>query len=254
MDRPLTADNHATMSCFRFDDSVRAIVARAAAPHTRPASIRPAREALPRYRLTDSRESLIDTALLWHEFALSLRARFDVEQKALDALVFTVAAGGTSLAIPSKLEGTARRSHTLENIRRAQLERPWQELTLSLSREDGQHADTGSAVVLACWNTCLVGFARPKHQTWLLPLLETGRLGAHVIQITGGSNHRWSLGCNVVFTGIRQALDAYRRESTPIVSTAAPALHPANSLRYLQRAAATRRPHRDRVGHGAGGG
>ncbi len=34
--------------------------------------------------------------------ALSLRARFDVEQKALDAIVFTVAAGGTSLAIPFK--------------------------------------------------------------------------------------------------------------------------------------------------------
>ena len=37
----------------------------------------------------------------------------------------------------------------------------------------------------------------------------------------------------MVFTGIRQALDAYRRESTPIVSTAAPALHPAGSLRYV---------------------
>ena len=93
---------HATMSCFRVDDSAPVIVASAAAPHTRPASIRPASPALPRYRLTDSRESLIDTALLWHEFALSLRARFDVEQKALDAIVFTVAAGGTSLSIPFK--------------------------------------------------------------------------------------------------------------------------------------------------------
>ena len=91
---------HATMSCFRVDDSAPAIVARAAAPHTRPASIRPASPALPRYCLTDSRESLIDTALLWREFALSLRARFDVEQKALDAIVFTVTAGGTSLATP----------------------------------------------------------------------------------------------------------------------------------------------------------
>ncbi|MCH8962221.1 MAG: hypothetical protein IH820_13110, partial [Bacteroidetes bacterium] len=223
--------------------SAPAIVAGAAAPHTRPASRRPASPALPRA------ESLIDTAFLWREFASAAGCRFDVEQKALDAIVFTLAAGGTSLAMPSKLEGTARRSHTLENIRYAQLEHPWQPLTLSFGVNDASHP-----VVYALWNTRLVGHCRPKHLAWLMPLLQTSRLGAHVIQITGGSNHRWSLGCNVVFTGICQALDAYRRESTPIVSTAAPALHPAGSLRYLQRAAATRRPHRDRVGHGAGGG
>ncbi len=183
------------MSCFRFDHS--AIVAEAAAPHTRPPSIQPARQALPRA------ESLIDTAFLWREFTSAAGCRFDVEQKALDAIVFTLAAGGTSLAMPSKLEGTARRSHTLENIRRAQLEAPWQPLTLSLSREDGQD------VLLACWNTRLVGHCRPKHLAWLMPLLQTSRLGAHVIQITGGSRGR-TLGCNVVFAGIRQALDAHR--------------------------------------------
>ncbi len=104
MDRPLTADNHKAMSCFRFDDSAPAIVAGAAAPHTRPPSRRPARQALPRA------ESLIDTAFLWREFAYTTGCRFDVEQKALDAIVFTLAAGGMSLAMPSKLEGTARRS------------------------------------------------------------------------------------------------------------------------------------------------
>ncbi len=199
------------MSCFRFDHSAPAIVAGAAAPHTRPPSIAP--PSLPR-RVGDRSgrdarhprtraESLIDTAFLWREFASAAGCRFDVEQKATGAIVFTLAAGGTSLAMPSKLEGTARRSHTLEHIRRAQLEAPWQPLTLSLSREDGQHA------VLACWNTRLVGHCRPKHLAWLIPLLHTGRLGAHVIQITGGSGKR-TLGCNVVFTGIRQALDAHR--------------------------------------------
>ncbi len=197
MNQPLTANNHKAMPCFRFDGSAPAIVAGVAAPHTRPPSRRPARQALPRA------ESLIDTAFLWREFASAAGCRFDVEQKATGAIVFTLAAGGTSLAMPSKLEGTARRSHTLENIRRAQLEHPWQPLTLSLSREDGQD------VVLACWNTRLVGHCRPKHLAWLIPLLQTSRLGAHVIQITGGSGKR-TLGCNVVFTGIRQALDAHR--------------------------------------------
>ncbi len=102
MDQPLTANNHKAMSCFRFYGSAPAIVA--AAPHTRPPSRRPARPALPRA------ESLIDTAFLWREFASAAGCRFDVEQKALDAIVFTLAAGGMSLAIPSKLEGTARRS------------------------------------------------------------------------------------------------------------------------------------------------
>ncbi len=108
MDRPLTANNHKAMSCFRFDNSAISDVdrrrARAAAPHTRPPSRRPARQALPRA------ESLIDTAFLWREFASAAGCRFYVEQKALDAIVFTLAAGGTSLAMPSKLEGTARRS------------------------------------------------------------------------------------------------------------------------------------------------
>jgi hypothetical protein len=185
------------MSCFRFDGSAPAIVTRAAAPHTRPPSPRDARH--PRTRA----ESLIDTAFLWREFAYTTGCRFDVEQKATGAIVFTLAAGGTSLAMPSKLEGTARRSRMLENIRRSQLEAPWQPLTLSLSREDGQD------VVLACWNTRLVGRCRPKHLAWLMPLLQTSRLGAHVIQITGGGRGR-TLGCNVVFTGIRQALDAHR--------------------------------------------
>ncbi len=108
MDRPLTANNHKAMSCFRFDHSAISAVdrrrARAAALHMRPPSRRPARQALPRA------ESLIDTAFLWREFAAAAGCRFDVEQKALDAIVFTLAAGGTSLAMPSKLEGTARRS------------------------------------------------------------------------------------------------------------------------------------------------
>ena len=202
MDQPLTANNHKAMSCFRFDDSAISAVdrrrARAAAPHTRPPSIRPARQALPRA------ESLIDTAFLWREFASAAGCRFDVEQKATGAIVFTLAAGGTSLAMPSKLEGTARRSHTLENIRRAQLEAPWQPLTLSLGAGDASHP-----VVYALWNTRLVGHCRPKHLAWLIPLLQTSRLGAHVIQITGGSG-KHTLGCNVVFTGIRQALDAHR--------------------------------------------
>ena len=96
------------MSCFRFDNSAISDVDRrragAASPHTRPASRRPASPALPRA------ESLIDTAFLWREFASAAGCRFDVEQKALDAIVFTLAAGGMSLAMPSKLEGTARRS------------------------------------------------------------------------------------------------------------------------------------------------
>ena len=133
-----------------MDASAPAIVARAAAPH--PASRRPASPALPRA------ESLIDTAILWREFASAAGCRFDVEKKATGAIVFTLAAGGTSLAMPSKLEGTARRSHTLENIRYAQLEHPWQPLTLSLGADNASHP-----VVYAFWNTRLVGRCRPKH-------------------------------------------------------------------------------------------
>ena len=108
MDRPLTADNHKAMSCFRFDHSAISPVdrrrARAASPHTRQASRRPDRQALLRA------ESLVDTAFLWREFASAAGCRFYVEQKALDAIVFTLAAGGMSLAMPSNLEGTPRRS------------------------------------------------------------------------------------------------------------------------------------------------
>ncbi len=167
-------------------------------PHTRPASIRPASPALPRA------ESLIDTALLWREFAYTTGCRFDVEKKALDAIVFTMQTGGHTLALPSKLEGTARRADLLLHLRRAGLRQPWQALTLSLSRKDGQDA------LGACWNTRLVGLCRPKHLPWLIPLLRTGRLACYVLAITGGTGHRRSLGCNVVYTGLRAALDAHR--------------------------------------------
>ena len=142
------------------------------------------------------RESLIDTAFLWKEHVLTCRCRFDVEQKALDAVVFTQTAGGQTLAIPSKLEGVSRRQATLSAIRRAQTREPWQSLALTLVR------DRGFDEILAIWRGRLVGTVRAKHIPWLRPLLDTGLVGCYVLQITGGTPGRDTMGCNVTFTGV----------------------------------------------------
>lgn len=162
-----------------------------------------ARENKTTSRPGHSSESLIDTAFLWRELAYSSGCRFDVEQKALDAILFTLTAGGTTLAIPSKLVGTARRSVSLEALRRAQLREPWPTLTLSLGKDDDGHD-----AAFAFWRQRLVGYAQPKHLPWLIPLLRTGRLSCYVLATTGGTGHR-SWGCNVVYAGIRAAIDAH---------------------------------------------
>ena len=166
------------------------------------------------------RESLIDTAFLWKEHAMTCGCSFDVEQKALDAAVFTQAAGGQTFAIPSKLEGVSRRQATLAAIRRAQAREPWQALTLTHVR------DRGFDEILAIWRGRLVGTVRAKHVPWLRPLLDTGLIGCYVLQITGGVPGRDTMGCNVAFTGIGQALAAYlnrevRREERATTAVAA---------------------------------
>ena len=147
------------------------------------------------------RESLIDTAFHWKEHALTCGCRFDIEQKVLDAIAFTQATGGRTLAIPSKLDGVARQQPALVSIRRAQLQERWQPLTLD--------RDQGFNEILAIWRGCLIGTVRAKHVPWLGPLLDTGLVGCYVLQVTGGVPGRHTMGCNVAFTGVGQALAAY---------------------------------------------
>ena len=160
-------------------------------------------------RTSIRRESLIDTAFLWKEYVGRCGCRFDAEQKALDAVVFTQAAGGQTLAIPSKLGGVSRRQPTLAAIRRAQARELWQSLTLTLVR------DRGFDEVLAIWWGRLVGTVRAKHVAWLTPLLGTRLVGCYVLQITGGTPGRDTMGCNVAFTGIGQALAAHLNQEVP---------------------------------------
>ena len=146
-------------------------------------------------------ESLLDVAFLWKEYALASGCRFDAEAKALDALTFTRQAGGRTLAIPSKLDGTSKHQATLGALRDVQANTRWQELALIYAPEPADE-------ILAVWQGRLTGRVRSKHVSWLAPLLDTGFVRCFVLQVTGGTPGREILGCNVAFSGLGQALTA----------------------------------------------
>ena len=79
--------------------------------------------------------NLLDTTFLWKEHAMHSGCRFNAAKKAVDALIFTQAEGGTTFAIPSKLEGTSRAQDTLTKL----AERPrFEPLQLEHDAECGQ--------------------------------------------------------------------------------------------------------------------
>lgn len=150
----------------------------------------------------------------WARYARAQGARFDVERKAAAASVFSILHGGTSFALPSRLVGTRRHQHVLARLARAG---GWPRL----------HLHAGAGTVTAVWHGDAVGRLQAKHVCWLRPLLPTGRLACHVLQVTGGTAGAPTRGCNIVLCGIGAAVEAGSgagtlpgREGLPGIDTA----------------------------------
>jgi len=115
--------------------------------------------------------------------------------KALSAVAFSVRHGARSLAVPSKLSGTSGRQRALWTMVREHVS-PWTELSLD---------DTGGGLAVR-YGDDVLGEVQPKHLGWARPLVPFG-LKLYFCRVTGHDYDAYTLGCNVVFGYVGQALD-----------------------------------------------
>ena len=118
-----------------------------------------------------------------------------VTAKALSSLAYSVHRGARSFAIPSKLIGTRAHQRTLWTLVRDGY-RPFETLTLDTLSTDGV------AVLL---DNEPLGSVQPKHVPWARPLVPFG-LTLHLARVTGSERDGYTLGANVVFGGVGDAL------------------------------------------------
>lgn len=142
--------------------------------------------------MRDLRPSVLRTATEWARFALAQGSRFDVELKAALSIQFVLDAGGSTFAIPSKLEGTAQTQQVVKHLAKLQ--------HLHL------HHNTETQRVEAVTDRGEVaGRIQGKHLKWVLPLLP--EIKCFVTAVTGRTQRY--MGVNIVFTNVTTALDHY---------------------------------------------
>ncbi|PAP78013.1 hypothetical protein [Rubrivirga marina] len=163
--------------------------------------------------------------------------RFDARRKVEEAEEFSFLAGGSTLAVPTKLERVtafqgdlAKLADTLEAMGPAPSGTRYYPARLHKGTGEG-----GRPVVIVMAETTpgdagslrAVGFLQPKHVEWLAPVLGTARSGAvtecstpirvYATAVTGGTADRPTRGCNVAIAGaaaaVRKALDAEAAEA-----------------------------------------
>jgi len=117
-----------------------------------------------------------------------------LRSKAFNAATFSVARKATSLAIPSKLVGVSHHQRQLWTMVREQTA-TWSVLDIE---------DTGDGLAIS-YDGEPVGEIQPKHLGWARPLMSFG-LRLYLSRITGTDRDRATLGCNVVFGHVGDAV------------------------------------------------
>lgn len=138
-------------------------------------------------------------SLLWSKFARMQGARFNVEKKTADALMFSTEANACSFGVPSKLEGTSRHQ---SNIRYA------------LARLDASSRQLSADVtpegrVMVSFGMYPLGFVRRKHECWVRPLVEAGPCLFDLLQVTGGTEGKRWHGVNICIHNLAEAIQVY---------------------------------------------
>ncbi len=118
-----------------------------------------------------------------------------ITAKAFDSLAFSVVHGARSFAVPSKLIDTRQHQRRLWTLVRDGY-RPWTPLSLSTVATDG---------IAVAHDDEPLGAVQPKHVPWARPLIPFG-LTVHLAKVTGSEHDGYTLGVNVVFGGVGQAL------------------------------------------------
>ncbi len=144
----------------------------------------------------------------------SVGVRFDAVRKVEDAETYTLALGGSALAIPSKLAGVTVFQEQIEALAAVVPVRGF----FPAKIHKGEHAlmvlaelEPGNPASVAC-----VGRIADKHAAWIGPVLRVNEfnvtsaalpsVGVYVSAVTGGVPGKPTRGVNVVFTGAADAV------------------------------------------------
>ncbi len=141
--------------------------------------------------------AVAEQARLWLAFATE-RTRMQprtLTAKALQSTAFSVQRRAASFAVPSKLSGTSTHQRALWRLVSDPAE-PWAALTLDATGDGLTASHDGDAL----------GLVQTKHLGWINPLVPFG-LTIHLARVTGHDYEAYTLGCNVAFGHVGQALD-----------------------------------------------
>ena len=115
--------------------------------------------------------------------------------KALQSTAFSVQRRASSFAIPSKLTGTSKHQRALWRLVSDPAE-PWAALDLGATSDGLTASHDGEPL----------GLVQTKHLGWVQPLVPFG-LTLHLARVTGHDYEAYTLGANVAFGHVGQALD-----------------------------------------------
>lgn len=167
-------------------------------------NIQMVRERVPHYQHDDYGRRIVNEAKLWSSFARKHSALTErrVQNMALDAVAFTLRHRAHHFAMPTKLVGTREHQNALQGLDQSSPE-PW--LQLSLVASEGRvEAHAGAFRLGWIWSG----------HSWLWPLLTVG-VEARLIAVTGTDQDWKWLGCNVVFTGLADAIQKTTERPQP---------------------------------------
>ena len=148
-------------------------------------------------------DAIEEGAHSFYRFALRHGVRFDLRQKVQQATQFTMDAGGSAFAIPTKLQGTSRFQPTLAAL--AAIPHTYRKLVASFV-PDTREGRTGAFRLALYFGGDRLGFIQDKHLGWIEALVPGRDFCAtgvqfYALQVTGGEPGRPTRGLNIVITG-----------------------------------------------------
>jgi hypothetical protein len=174
-----------------------------------------------------ARAEAVETgASAFYLFLRTFGVRFDLRRKVEEATEYTLREGGSTFAVPTKLQGTSKFQPTLAAL--GAIPHKYRKLAARVVPDTRAGKEAQCQVALHFGGDRL-GFVQDKHTPWMLAMLQTTATGQiapgvgvnfYALQVTGGEPGRPTRGLNVVITGAgeRAALllerrDLYRAEA-----------------------------------------
>lgn len=170
-------------------------------------------------------DAIEEGAHAFYRFALRQGARFDLRAKVQEATQYTMDAGGSAFAVPTKLVGTSKFQPTLAAL--GAIPHTYRKLVAAFV-PDTREGRAGAFRLALYFGGDRLGFLQDKHVAWmeaLVPARDFCATGVqfYALQVTGGEPGRPTRGLNVVITGAgeRAALMLDRTEAECLDAEAA---------------------------------